>query len=82
MPIEAFTPGEMAAAERVLRNVLRADFSAFVEKTFVCPGQPFRPNWHRNGTVTLRGNWQAKRPRNGSRCDCRVAPCQHSLSTK
>ena len=48
MTVEAFTPVEIAAAERVLRNVLRTDFSAFAEKSFgtVCPDQPFFPNWH------------------------------------
>ena len=41
MSIETFTPAEIEAAERVLRNALRTDFCAFVEKTFhtVCPGQ-------------------------------------------
>ncbi len=48
MTVEAFTPAELAAAERVLRHLLRTEFGAFVEKTFevVSPGQPFRPNWH------------------------------------
>ncbi len=48
MTVEAFTPAEMAAAERVLRHVLRNDPSAFVEKAFqvVSPGQAFLPNWH------------------------------------
>ena len=48
MSIETFTPAEIEAAERVMRNALRTDFCAFVEKTFqtVCPGQTFWPNWH------------------------------------
>ena len=48
MSIETFTPAEMKAFERVMRNALRSDFYAFVEKTFqtVCPGQTFWPNWH------------------------------------
>ena len=48
MTIETFTPAEMEAFERVMRNALRTDFYAFVEKTFqtVCPGQTFWPNWH------------------------------------
>ena len=48
MSVEKFTPAEIEAAERVLRNALRTDFCAFVEKTFqtVCPGQTFWPNWH------------------------------------
>jgi predicted phage terminase large subunit-like protein len=48
MPIETLTPAELALAERVLRNLLRTDFGAFVAKTFgtVCPGQQFHPNWH------------------------------------
>ena len=48
MSIETFTPAEMEAFERVMRNALRTDFYAFVEKTFqtVCPGQTFWPNWH------------------------------------
>jgi predicted phage terminase large subunit-like protein len=46
--VEAFTPVEIAAAEHVLRNALRTDFCAFVEKSFatVCPDQTFQPNWH------------------------------------
>ena len=48
MSIEKFTPAEIEAFERVLRNALRNDLYAFVEKTFqtVCPGQTFWPNWH------------------------------------
>ena len=48
MSIETFTPVEMKAFERVMRSALRADFYAFVEKTFqtVCPGQTLWPNWH------------------------------------
>ena len=48
MSIETFTPAEMKAFERVLRNALKNEFYAFVEKTFqtVCPGQTFWPNWH------------------------------------
>ena len=35
------------------------------------------------GTVTLIGNLQANdHGHNGSRCDCRLAPCQHSLIAK
>jgi hypothetical protein len=35
------------------------------------------------GTVTLIGNLQANdHGRNGSRCDCRLAPGQHSLIAK
>ena len=48
MTSETLTPAELEAAERVLRNALKTDFCAFVEKTFqtVCPGQTFWPNWH------------------------------------
>ena len=48
MSIETFTPAEMEAFERVLRNALKNDLYAFVEKTFqtVCPGETFLPNWH------------------------------------
>ena len=48
MSIEKFTPAEMEAFERVMRNALRTDFCAFVEKAFqaVSPGEPFLPNWH------------------------------------
>ena len=39
MSIETFTPAEMKAFERVMRNAVRNDFYAFVEKAFqtVCP---------------------------------------------
>jgi hypothetical protein len=48
MPFETFTPAELEAFERVMRNALRNDFYAFVEKAFqaVSPGEPFLPNWH------------------------------------
>jgi predicted phage terminase large subunit-like protein len=48
MTIESFTPEELAAAQRLLRQYLKTDFCAFVEKSFeiVFPGQEFQPNWH------------------------------------
>ena len=48
MSTETFTPAELEAFERVMRNAVRNDFYAFVETTFqtVCPGEPFLPNWH------------------------------------
>jgi len=48
MSIKKFTPAELEAFERVMRNALRNDFYAFVEKAFqaVSPGEPFLPNWH------------------------------------
>ena len=48
MTSEKLTPAELEAAERVLRNALKTDFCAFMEKAFqtICPGQTFWPNWH------------------------------------
>lgn len=48
MTIESFTPEELAAAQRLLRQYLKTDLCAFVEKSFeiVFPGQEFQPNWH------------------------------------
>ena len=39
MSTETFTPAELEAFERVMRNAVRNDFYAFVETTFqtVCP---------------------------------------------
>ena len=49
----------------------------------LCRKEGIAQNLYYRGTVTLIGNWQAKwHGRNGSRCDCCVAPCQHSLSAK
>ena len=55
MSIETFTPAELEAFERVMRNALRNDFYAFVEKAFqaVSPGEPFLPNWHLASKATL-----------------------------
>lgn len=48
MTIDLFIPEELAATQRLLRQYLKTDLCAFVEKSFeiVFPGQEFQPNWH------------------------------------